>query len=1166
MKKILLPGIFLFAALFSFTIIFNFSLKNAELTKLSNNNIKIAKKHRAENKNLESDKTDSPELFAKYYHDIRTRNGELSPSYPFNYKIKELLKAKNVKNTAELSTAASANSLEWTERGPGNVSGRTRGIIVDPDDPALDTWFVGSVGGGVWKTTNAGDSWTELTKSLTNLATSTLAMAMSNHDVIYVGTGEGFNNVDQIDGSGIWKTTDRGVTWEQLASTDDEQFGNIMRIVVDPNDENIVLAASAPGFNGGTLGSKIFRSTDGGETWTSVYDAGNNDVQQIVADPSNFNILYATVNPAKVIKSINAGVSWSNSSNGISQVSRLELAVSPVDPNRIYISAEGGNNGTTFFYSTDAGNNWIKVVPNIGWLGGQGWYDNTIAAHPYDVDVCYVGGINLWKVTVVSEGSIDLKNITDGYGQYGGSSKGVHVDQHNIVMTKMDEAAQTFRLVNGNDGGVSYSDNGGTTFSAPKNGYNTTQFYGVDKKNGASAYIGGMQDNSSWQSPEDPDNLTSWSFRWGGDGYEAAWHYTDPNKILVSSQYNNIGKSTNGGASFSSATDGMDDVGSGKAPFFSKIAKSKQDPELIFLMGASGVWRSPDFASSWRLIEVDGAIGGTSTFAQIKISLADPQVIWTGAQLDPGAGLFVSTNGGYNFEETNGYDVVNMGRISGLATDPVDPNTAYALFSFAGAPKVLRTTDLGQTWTDISGFETSSVSSNGFPDVANFSLVVMPYDRNIIWAGTEIGIFESTNNGADWHFLDSNFPAVAVYDLSIVNDEVIAATHGRGIWSISLPELAGYEPPTVLLPPVMSSVNYGAEGIDISVNLRAAYDSSVVFADDIRTMTIFNDSPVDTNITVSFQVDESRKCGFKVVSYDGDKELSTEVKYLELFTLENPQPSYKDDFTSDQNNFVGESFSIKREFGFFGNSAIHSIHPYNEDKPITYTLKVPITVASDNAFINYKDVAILEPGEAGSSFGDENFYDYAVVEGSVDGISWIPLADGYDATYNSDWLEAYNSGGGQYALMFQSHSLNLLDFYSPGDVVLIRFRLFSDPLVVGWGWVIDDLEIQDRLTGIEDEENQPFSFELKQNYPNPFNPSTTIEFVIPENIQGSVSLKIFDILGREAATLLNENLKAGYHKVIFDASKGNRSIPSGVYFYKLDAGNFSDVKKAILLK
>ena len=174
---------------------------------------------------------------------------------------------------------AKTQALNWVERGPGNVSGRTRGIIVDPDDPNHDTWFAGSVGGGIWKTTNAGDSWTNLTPDLPNLATSTIAMAMSNHNVIYAGTGEGFFNVDQIDGTGIWKSTDRGASWEQLASTaNNKKMQNITRLIIDPSDENVLLVSATPGFyytaSADYPHSGIFRSTDGGVSWNMVYDAG----------------------------------------------------------------------------------------------------------------------------------------------------------------------------------------------------------------------------------------------------------------------------------------------------------------------------------------------------------------------------------------------------------------------------------------------------------------------------------------------------------------------------------------------------------------------------------------------------------------------------------------------------------------------------------------------------------------------------------------------------------------------------------------------------------------------------------------------------------------------------------------------------------------------------
>ncbi len=1135
------------------------------------------KKERAElfgniNEVGESEKEDHPELFAQYQHDIRTRNGEENPTYPPNYRIKELLKARHLSSTKELKRARVKGALRWVERGPGNVSGRTRGIIVDPDDPTANTWIVGSVGGGVWKTTNAGDTWINLTPELPNLATSAIAMAPSNHKVIYVGTGEGFYNVDQIDGSGIWKTTDGGETWEQLESTTDpDKFKNIMRIIVNKDDENLVLAASGLGFNGGAKSSVVYRSTDGGVTWNGVLDMGSNNIEQLVADPVNSNVCYATVNTIGVYKSNDFGKMWRKYSTGIDKVGRLELAVSPVDPNRLYISAQGGTKGSKFYYSKDGGVHWTGVDPAYNWLGGQGWYDNTIAAHPYDVDVCYVGGINLWKIRLKSDGTIQLTNITDGYGQYGGSDKGVHVDQHNIVMVKTDTLNKKFRLVNGNDGGVSYSDDGGLSFKQPKNGYNTTQFYGVDKKNGADEYIGGMQDNSTWRSPSgvSADSTSHWVFQWGGDGYEADWHYNDPNKILVSSQYNSIGRSLDGGRTYQYIVDDVEDVGSDKAPFFTKIAKSKQDPDLVFIMGSSGVWRSSDFGSNWKLIRLQGgSFGGTSSFSQIKISLADPQVIWVGSNLNPTGGLFVSTNGGFNFSLTNGYKEVSMGRITGLATDPVNPRKAYVTFSFAKAPKILMTTDLGKTWKDISGFGKNQESSTGFPDVAVFSALVMPFDTTVIWAGTEIGIFETTDNAQSWHFLESNLPAVAIYDMEIVNDQVIVATHGRGIWSVSLPQLTGYEPPAVKLAPILKSASYSLKGVEYKIKIRASYDSLQALVDGKPIKTVASPSVKDTTLLVPFEPQVSKKYAFSVVAFDGKRQMISEVFEQNVFTLANPKTFYTDDFSTDDSAFVGDDFVIKRYFGF-RNPAIHSPHPYENEKEITYTLKVPIVVSGTDAFLNYDDIALIEPGEPGSKFPDPNFYDYVVVEGSKNGVDWKPLAPGYDARYDSLWLNVYNNGG-QISVLFVNHSINLLDTFNAGDTILIRFRLFADELENGWGWAIDNLEIQKHLTDVRQEKNLPLAFELKQNYPNPFNPSTVIEYSIPQsrsannnngNLQ-QVTLKIYDMLGREASTLVDAKQAPGNYKVTFNA--GNLS--AGVYFYRLETKQFVAVKKMVLLK
>jgi hypothetical protein len=175
------------------------------------------------------DRSDRPDLFTEWQVGIRTKDGEKAPGYHYNYQMKELSKSKS--QMKSLSKGAGIQQLTVVERGPGNVSGRTRGIIVDPDDPTRDTWFTGSVSGGIWKTTNAGTSWTNLTPDLPNLATSTLAMAESDHNIIYAGTGEGFFNVDQVDGSGIWKSTDKELHRMRLQALPAIRIENVMAIV-----------------------------------------------------------------------------------------------------------------------------------------------------------------------------------------------------------------------------------------------------------------------------------------------------------------------------------------------------------------------------------------------------------------------------------------------------------------------------------------------------------------------------------------------------------------------------------------------------------------------------------------------------------------------------------------------------------------------------------------------------------------------------------------------------------------------------------------------------------------------------------------------------------------------------------------------------------------------
>ena len=1189
-------------------------------------------------------KTDAPDKFAEIQLKMRTARDEDKPGYKRNYRFEEFTKAKkqvSLMKGANNSVSA-LDDLNWVERGPANVGGRTRTIVVDPDDATNSTWFAGSVGGGVWKTTDAGQSWIPLTDDLPNLAVTCLEMAGSNHDVLYAGTGEGFYNADAIQGSGIMKTTDHGATWFQLLSTaDDPHFAYVNRLAVDPTDENVVVAATNSG---------IYKTTDGGTTWTEKFTGR---IQDLKANPQNFNTLFAPANNG-IIRSWDAGETWVLPEKAKIGGGRAELAVAPTDTSRIYASVN--SSPQKIFATFDGGTSWLETQEaggtDIKWLGDQGWYDNTIGVNPFDEDIIYVGGIDLWKSEISTDSVLGIANITDtnldtlftysplglpernggiGTGEdfwdepvvisteltdieirfgpgksqkahmfnattylyvdyidvpfevwdiknnkqlmcsftdvyrnnrfYLGAARGdvifinnvdydstsassdiarddglkyenlfvvgfrmipgkrwdpdnlpdislrietgklpsltrqtvaitdaygshptdiyVHPDHHNITMYVTNESAHEFIFLNGNDGGVAVSYDGGASFDEiGNNGYNTTQFYGVDKEPLESRYFGGAQDNGTYESQVDidADKTTQYYHRIGGDGFEVSWHYGDGKKMIGGSQYNTFYKTTDGWDTYAAANVGFNGWNnSAVSPFISKIAKSYSDPNLLFTITTEGVYRSEDFGDSWSLYKIpEFANAGYFSFAQVAISIASPQVVWAGALSD---GLFVSKDGGISFQPANDYTTVTMGSLSGLDTHPTDEATAYATYSFSERPKILRTTDYGQTWEDITGFGSGTVSTNGFPNVATYCVSVMPYNTDIIWAGTDIGLVESTDGGVSWHLADNGMPQVAIWEIRVVDDEVILATHGRGIWSVSLPELADHKPPVVTLSPGIISANQGVSGIILNASLRSVYDSTHVVMNDKNVMTLKTSNIVDTTLVIP--VTSYEPTTIYLNSFKDSKTYKSTSANVDVVELLAPEPGYATDFESGEDEFVLNGFNIDVNPEFL-SASINSPHPYENNSELTAILRVPVVIASTDATLEYEDIAIVEIGDPGSVFGDSDFWDYVIVEAN-NGAEWVNLEDGYDARWNSDWLNAYNSSQPGTESMYKSHSINLLDKFSPGDTVLFRFRLFADQFTVGWGWSIDNLVIQGTHVGVKDKEILPKKYELSQN-------------------------------------------------------------------------------------
>jgi len=1287
-------------------------------------------------------KQDSPEEFIAFHKGIRTREDMTDPDYDDNYQLKELSQAR--KSAEKKSYAARTQSgngvIEWKERGPGNVPGRTRGLIVDPDDDTRRTWIAGSASGGIWRTSNAGSTWQWLTPDFPNLATTVLVMAESNHNVIYAGTGEGFGNVDGVQGHGIFKSTDRGITWQFLTNTTDME--EINRIQVDPANENRVVTASNNG---------IYRSLDGGLNWTKVYTGL---VQDLRAEPGNFNVQYATRNGFGVIKSTNGGESWTLSNTGINTNGRIEIDISPVKTDRIFASAQGTLSGTNsdLYVSDDGGVTWslVNVLLSgkpLNYLGDQGWYDNTIMCDPYDKDVVYVGGIGLYRVQLTQgitgsavgsytleefnttsfidligfgaeayQGRLDVgaaanktnveirfgpgksqkahrflvpqgstsgvpdpsysyqdyvtvpfevwdipsnrqlmvsfrdqdrngkfnlyeantdgtateqsreyiyinnadynsnspnasiavagghivqlmyniwptltagsiwnpealpnsalrilysevikvtSNVTsaaDPYNEYDGKNNFdfVHPDQHNIIAIKENETLKTFRLLIANDGGVFLSQastSPGTRqgeWTKAGNGYNTSQFYGADKRPGAEQYFGGMQDNSTYFST---DNVVATSatpyatsIQLAGDGFEVVWNNLDAKKMIGGSQHNNFSRSLDGGLTWQNATNGLTLAGTSqdkdKFPFLSKLANSTQAPDILFTVGSDGVWKSSDFGASWLLTPIILKWGFTS-FMDVEVSRANANVIWAGSGMSTNRGLYVSKDGGKTYTITSNYMGAVLGNITKLASHPKEENTAYALFSIAKSPKILRTRNLGQTWEDISGFgSNNTTSTRGFPDVAVYCLYVRPDNPDIIWAGTEIGIVESLNGGNSWNIL-TDFPNVSVWDLKGQDDQIVIATHGRGIWTAKL-ETVQF---TVINPMITAMGTSPKSEFFIKIKLEEDFDSTQVWFNGIKSRTI----PSIAQGEYVYEIEDAPKGTIqaRLISFKGTAPVYSATVAGENLILKPYQNQYFNYFL-DGNDFSLNGFSVQA-FGS-SNSSLKSQSNYLINTESIAILKQPVIITADYPFLFYRDVAIVEPGGAGSSFGQLAFKDYVVMEATRDGVTWTPIANGYDASYNSSWLSAYSIGLTGNTGLFVDHNIDLTAAFNVGDTLLFRMRLYSDNFNTAWGWAIDDLYIQQKPTGVAEYHSLPHNLQV---YPNPGNGFFNVSFTVIEN--SPVEITVHDLSGRIIHKQSWENKSSGSHTENIALNSAQ-----GVYLLKLRTTQGQQVQKIIV--
>lgn len=691
----------------------------------------------------------------------------------------------------------------WRLLGPSSPAGRVWQIVGVESNPR--TFYVCTAGGGLWKSTNSGTTLVPIFDRQSSASTGAVAVARSNPDIVWVGTGEPANTRANSWGDGVYKSTDGGKTWAHMGLPESRQ---ISAVVIHPTNPDIVYVA-AMGYHWGKNEERgVFKTADGGRTWNKVlYVNDSTGVIDLQMDPKNPLVLYAAAwqrirwgdgdmtesGPGSgVYKTVDGGARWTKLAGGLpaQDVAKVTLAIGRHNPKIVYAAVltgepAGGGKRTSdaggVFRSADAGRTWQRVNTMM-----TSYYYDRIQVDPSDDN-------RVWMPV------FDLMLSTDGGKSFNKVNiRHVHNDTHTIWVDPTDPN----HLYLGGDGGVNISYDGAATWQQAV--LPIGQFYEVSVDNQDPYYVyGGMQDTGHWVGPSqtyDNEGITNhdWiKLRFNGDGMAVHADPTDPNTIYMVQEFGNFSRLDLRTWSRKELQPDPDEarrrgLHTFRYDWTPPMIVSHHDPAVLYF-GSNYLFRYTERGDRWEVISPDlsrqqdrtlkGAVDGYHSYGalfSIAESPLDRKVIWAGADDGP---LHVTRDGGKSWAEVSANFPAGApvyGVVSSIEASRTDKGTAYVVYDVHTRedirPYIYKTTDYGKSWASVAG----DLPGRGSAYVIRED----PVNQNLLFAGTEFGLFLTIDGGAHWVKLQNNLPTVAVRTMAIQPRErdLVIGTFGRAIW------------------------------------------------------------------------------------------------------------------------------------------------------------------------------------------------------------------------------------------------------------------------------------------------------------------------------------------------------------------------------------------------